>query len=341
LRPPIVPMLARPVDALPGPDSCAGGCAYEPKFDGWRCIVFRQRRGAYLQSRAGRPLAGFFPEIARICREVLPVGVVVDGELVVWEPEAGRTSFALLQRRVSAGRRVLQFARQHPAHLVVFDLLQMGELPVLEAPLVDRRGRLAALLGDAPNQLTLCPQTVERDRTVEWFATMTSAGVEGLVIKALSSAYQPGRRGWSKYRSKTTTEAIVGGVIGSISQPEALLLGRLDAQDRLRYVASRPHASAHPGTACRARGGAHARGPAAARRRHRPSVVTAAARLVDRTARRHRTAELPSGQAGRRRGSPGRHRVRVRPMAPHGPSRSHQTRHVNRRGPTDRTGRGP
>jgi hypothetical protein len=193
LRPPIVPMLARPVDALPGPDSCAGGCAYEPKFDGWRCIVFRQRRGAYLQSRAGRPLAGFFPEIARICREVLPVGVVVDGELVVWEPEAGRTSFALLQRRVSAGRRVLQFARQHPAHLVVFDLLQMGELPVLEAPLVDRRGRLAALLGDAPNQLTLCPQTVERDRTVEWFATMTSAGVEGLVIKALSSAYQPGR----------------------------------------------------------------------------------------------------------------------------------------------------
>src|SRR5215211_7466866 len=151
-------MLARPVNALPAADACAGGCAYEPKFDGWRCLVFRNRGNVYLQSRSGRPLASYFPEIARRCRQALPDGVVVDGELVAWEPVPGRTSFALLQRRVSAGRRVLQLARQHPAHLVVFDLLQADGQPLLGAPLVDRRGRLATLLSQAPDQVTLCPQ---------------------------------------------------------------------------------------------------------------------------------------------------------------------------------------
>jgi ATP-dependent DNA ligase len=235
LHPPIEPMLARPVRRVPTPDGCAGGCAYEPKFDGWRCLVFRQR-GAYLQSRAGRPLAGYFPEIARICREALPAGLVVDGELVVWEPDRGRTSFALLQRRVSAGRRLLQVAVAHPAHLVVFDLLQADGETLLDAPLADRRARLADMVAKAPEQLTLCPQTIDRERALEWFSTWTSAGVEGLIIKGLAGRYRPGRRGWLKYRSKTTTEAIVAGVIGSISDPEALLLGRFDHQDRLRYV---------------------------------------------------------------------------------------------------------
>jgi ATP-dependent DNA ligase len=229
-------MLARPVDALPVPAACAGGCAYEPKFDGWRCLVFVQPRGVYLQSRAGRPLARYFPEIARICRQVLPAGTVIDGELVVWEPAGGRTSFTLLQRRVSAGRRVLHLAMQHPAHLVVFDLLQADGQPLLDTPLADRRARLAALLANAPGQLALCPQTTEQHRAVEWFTAWTSTGIEGLIIKGLASRYRPGRRGWSKYRSKTTTEAIIAGVLGSTSDPHALLLGRFDHQDRLRYV---------------------------------------------------------------------------------------------------------
>ena len=236
LRPPIEPMLAGPVDALPAPDACHGGCAYEPKFHGFRCLVFRHGRGVYLQSRAGCPLAGYLPDIARICRDALPAGVVVDGELVVWAPEHGRTSFALLQRRVSAGRRVVQFAMQHPAHLVLFDVLQAGRKPLLDAPLADRRARLAALLATAPDQLTLCPQTVECDQAADWFTALTVAGVEGLVIKGLAASYQPGRRGWSKYRSKATTEAIVGGVTGSITEPHALLLGRFDHRCQLRYV---------------------------------------------------------------------------------------------------------
>jgi ATP-dependent DNA ligase len=229
-------MLAGPVDALPAPEACAGGCAYEPKFDGWRCLVFCQPRGVYLQSRAGRPLAGYFPEIARICRQVLPADVVIDGELVVWEPEGGRTSFALLQRRVSAGRRVLRLAMQHPAHLVVFDLLQADGQPLLDTTLADRRARLAALLAEAPDQLALCPQTTQLSQAIEWLTAWTSAGVEGLVIKGLAGRYQPGRRGWSKHRFKTTTEAIIAGVIGSASDPHALLLGRFDHHDRLRYV---------------------------------------------------------------------------------------------------------
>lgn len=229
-------MLAKPVDTLPAADACAGGCAYEPKFDGWRCLVFRHRGEVYLQSRSGRPLGGYFPEIARLCRQALPDGAVVDGELVAWEPVSGRTSFALLQRRVSAGRRVLQLARQHPAHLVVFDLLQADGQPLLGAPLVDRRGRLANLLSQAPDQVTLCPQTTKRFEAVEWCTEWTTGGVEGLVIKGLTSRYRPGRRGWSKYRSRTAIEAVVGGVTGTTRAPDALLLGRLDHQDRLRYV---------------------------------------------------------------------------------------------------------
>jgi ATP-dependent DNA ligase len=236
LRPPIQPMLAKPVRALPPPEACAGGCAYEPKFDGWRCLVFSQPHGVYLQSRAGRPLAGYFPEIARVCHQVLPADMVIDGELVVWEPERGRTSFTLLQRRVSAGRRVLRLAIQHPAHLVVFDLVQADGQPLLDTPLAHRRARLAALLAAAPAQLALCPQTTQPGQAIEWLTTWTGTGVEGLIIKGLASRYQPGRRGWSKYRSTTTTEAIIAGVIGSTGDPHALLLGRFDHQNRLRYV---------------------------------------------------------------------------------------------------------
>jgi ATP-dependent DNA ligase len=198
-------MLTRAVTALPEPSACAGGCGYEPKWDGWRVLLFKdQAAGAVtLQSRTGRDLTRYFPDLARIARGALPGGVVVDGELIVWEPDRRRMSFALLQRRVSAGqRRVLDLAIQYPAHLVVFDLLQAPpDLDVRNRPLRERRQLLEHLLADAPGQITLTPQTTDPEQAREWMTAWAPLGVEGMVIKGLGEAYRPGQRGWLKLRS--------------------------------------------------------------------------------------------------------------------------------------------
>lgn len=231
LRPPVEPMLARAVPAVPAAGDCPGGCVLEPKFDGFRALLFTGRDGAYVQSRAGRPLHGYFPDIVRISA-ALPPGVVLDGELVVWEGE--RTSFAQLQRRLSAGARLGDLARRHPAHLVAFDLLQLPDgRELLNRPLTERRAYLVELLAGAPAQLALCPQTADYTLAGQWLADWTAAGVEGLMVKGASGRYQPGRRGWSKYRHRSTTEAVVGGFTGAV---DTLLLGRYDEAGRLRYA---------------------------------------------------------------------------------------------------------
>jgi len=224
LTPPVEPMLASAVDRLP-----RGALAYEPKWDGWRVLLFRTADGVYLQSRTGKPLAGYFPEITRLARGHLPPGLVLDGELVIWEPGRGRTSFALLQRRVATSP--VREAYQNPAHLVAFDVLQVDGSELLAAPLVERRAALVAALADRPPQLAVCPQTTDADVAREWLDAWTDQGLEGLVIKSLTGTYQPGRRGWRKLRRRHTTEAIVAGLAGS-----SLLLARFDADGRLRYA---------------------------------------------------------------------------------------------------------
>ncbi|WP_027661442.1 ATP-dependent DNA ligase [Salinispora fenicalii] len=225
-------MLAAPVDIVPeGP-----GLVHEPKWDGWRMIAFRETEGPYLQSRAGRNLSSYFPDITQAIRSAVPPGVVLDGELIVWEH--GRTNFAQLQRRVTAGRDLPRLARECPAHYVLFDLLvDTGGQVILNLPLSQRRARLQRLLADAPPQLTLTPQTGDMRQVSDWLLHWTVAGVEGVVSKRLARRYEPGRRGWSKFRTRIVTEAIIGGVTGSISRPETLLLGRYDQRDRLRYTA--------------------------------------------------------------------------------------------------------
>lgn len=130
-------MLAAPVDIVPeGP-----GLVHEPKWDGWRMIAFRETEGPYLQSRAGRNLSSYFPDITQAIRSAVPPGVVLDGELIVWEH--GRTNFAQLQRRVTAGRDLSRLARECPAHYVLFDLLvDTGGEVILNLPLSQRRARL-------------------------------------------------------------------------------------------------------------------------------------------------------------------------------------------------------
>ena len=230
---PVQPMLAAPVEALPeGP-----GWVYEPKWDGWRAIAYLRPDAVVLQSRTGRPLAPYFPDITRALRASLPTGVILDGELIVWERDRDRTNFALLQQRVAAGARVLRMAREHPAHYVVFDLLRDADgTELLDTPLAERRPRLQALLADAPVELPLCPQTTDLAQARQWLTAWTAAGIEGVVAKRLDSAYQPSRRGWAKYRARSTTQAVVGGVTGTVADPETLLLGRFDAAGRLRYT---------------------------------------------------------------------------------------------------------
>jgi ATP-dependent DNA ligase len=234
MQPPIEPMFAASVDTLPR--SCSGGCAYEPKWDGWRVILFAARGRTFLQSRTGKPLADYFPDLMRVARIFLPSGVVLDGELIIWDRSRERTSFALLHRRITSGRALEREAADHPAHLVCFDLLQDLGGPQLNEPLATRRERLAALLADAPPQLALCPQTTDPEEALGWLEEWRPAGVEGLVVKGLATTYQPGRRSWAKLRALSTTEATIGGVTGSLAEPETLLLGMLDENDTLRYV---------------------------------------------------------------------------------------------------------
>lgn len=152
VRPPVEPMRAVAVRELPA------GLVYAPKWDGFRALAWVLEGRVLVQSRQLRDLTGYFPEIRRLLRG-LPVGTVLDGELVIWAADRGRTSFTALQGRVTAGRRLAREVRDRPAHNVVFDLLQddRGELTAL--PLRQRRARLEALLAAAPPHLQLCPQT--------------------------------------------------------------------------------------------------------------------------------------------------------------------------------------
>lgn len=236
LRPPIEPMLAKPVARLP-PGRRGDDLLLEPKFDGFRAVVFRLPKGIFVQSRTGRNLTAYFPDVARLLRRALPANTILDGELVVWEPERDRTSFTQLQRRLTAGAGVRQLAARYPATLVAFDLLQNPEgRSLLSLPLARRRALLAQVLADAPTALMLCPQTTSHAEADQWVAAWTAAGIEGLVAKNPAGRYTPGKRGWLKIKTRVGAEAVVGGVTGSVNRPEALLLGRFDGNGRFRYV---------------------------------------------------------------------------------------------------------
>ncbi|MFI0813523.1 ATP-dependent DNA ligase [Streptomyces echinatus] len=234
LSPPLEPMLARPVSALPASGRRA---VFEPKMDGYRVVVFAGP-APYLQSRWGAPLSGAFPEIARAAAS-LGVEAVVDAELVV-SSGAGRLDFAALQQRARRrGAGAERAAVEQPAHLVVFDLLEVEGAVLLTEPLHRRRTALEELF--AARRLSapwaLCPQTTDREAACAWLDPAWGAvGVEGVMIKDPASRYRPGARGWDKLRARTTAEAVIGAVTGTCHSPTSLLLGRFGASGRLRMV---------------------------------------------------------------------------------------------------------
>jgi len=237
LRWPVEPMRAAGARSLAAVRNYAP-VIYEPKFDGFRMICWSQNDGVRLQSRQATDLTNRFPDLAAALAAYLPAGVVVDGEAIIYDPDAGRTSFALLQRRLTAGRRAGKEASRHPANFVAFDLLRDTDgRELLNEPLSVRRTRLEQLFAGAGLQLPICPQTADRRLAQQWFANLTNAGVEGLVIKKTASRYRPGRAdGWTKVRARQTTEYVIGGVTGSLDQPTSLLLGRYDQHGVLRHV---------------------------------------------------------------------------------------------------------
>lgn len=335
LHRPVAPMLAAPVDVVPeGP-----GLVHEPKWDGWRAIAFREADGVYLQSRAGRNLTPYFPDITRAIRAAIPPGVVLDGELIVWE--RGRTNFAQLQRRVTAGRALLRLARECPAHYVLFDLLADADgRAILDLPLSQRRARLEQLLAVAPAQLTLTPQTADMRQVSDWLLHWTvAAGIEGVVSKRLAGRYEPGRRGWSKFRTRIVTNAIVGGVTGSIRN-HGNRTAR-SARPAGTTALHRPLPPAHHRPGHGAGGAAHTTAPCTPRH-DRPLMAAAAARILVRPTGATRTLAVCTGGPSRGGRDRRRRRVRAPTVAPPGPLRADPTGHVNlRRAATPRRGRRP
>ncbi|MFF2721393.1 ATP-dependent DNA ligase [Streptomyces sp. NPDC058011] len=245
------PMLAEPVNnpALPP------GWAAEPKWDGYRALLARYADGrVVIRSRRGTDMTAAFPEITRAAAS-LPAGVefAMDGELVVWEE--GRVAFERLQGRLNrTAAGAARMAAQWPAHYVAFDLLRLnGTDPDLTAkPYAARRAALEQLFTDQalPPPWTLCPSTTDPATAAEWL-DWSAVGMEGLVLKNLRGTYRPTTRAWRKYRVAHTSDAIIGAVSRSLTDPATALLGRYDQAGRLRYtgrstVLSRPLATALP-----------------------------------------------------------------------------------------------
>lgn len=215
------PMLARAVQTLPDPGGWPGGVAYEPKFDGYRALLFVDEGRCRVQSRRGHDITDAFPDIASAAAEQLPDGVVVDGELVVWGD--GAFDFAELQRRLVSRQRL---ARK-PAIFVAFDVLALSGADVRSWPLSRRREALELLLQGSAPPMELTPQTYEKQDAEQWLRDYAAGwvGIEGLVMKGLDSPYVSGRRDWLKLRIRDTGEVVVGAVTGPVSAPGCLVLG--------------------------------------------------------------------------------------------------------------------
>jgi ATP-dependent DNA ligase len=212
-------MLARTVTKLP----VGEGLRYEPKWDGFRSLV--TTGPVRIFSRSGRPVNRQWPELVSAL-DSLPAGLLLDGEIVCWLD--GGLSFDALLRRHLAGRdRARALARAEPAHFVAFDLLRAGGRDIAWRSLAYRREQLEQVFAaDHDPHLDLVWQTGDTGTAREWFEGLSGVGIEGVVIKDSRRAYSPGKRAWEKLKARTTTEAIVGGLVGSVHLPRALLLGR-------------------------------------------------------------------------------------------------------------------
>ena len=228
-------MLAKLAEELPA----GAGVLYEPKWDGFRAIIFRGGADVFIQSRDSRPLDRYFPDLHDTLLGTLPDGCVIDGEIVIATPHG--LDFDLLQLRLHpAASRVAKLAKETPASFVAFDVLAVDGRDLRAAPLRERRARLEKLLAGVKPPIYLTPITRDRDVAVDWLARFEGAGLDGVIAKPEDGIYEPGKRAMIKVKHARTADCVVAGFRwhknGSGTRVGSLLLGLYDDKGRLQHV---------------------------------------------------------------------------------------------------------
>lgn len=234
--PPFTPMLAKPVKNFP-----RGEVLFEPKWDGFRALIWRSGDEVEIGSRNTRPMTRYFPELVDAIRQNFPDPAVIDGEIILIDPaDPRRLNFDLLQQRIHpAVSRITKLSREMPASFVAFDLLDDGHTVWAERPFEERRAALEAALAEAKAPIFCTPATRDRDLAHEWFEQFEGAGLDGVIAKPLGDVYQEDKRVLSKIKHERTADCVVAGyrlykdtddAIGS------LLLGLYTAENTLNSV---------------------------------------------------------------------------------------------------------
>ena len=233
VMPPVSPMLAKSVPEIP-----TGALSYEPKWDGFRSIIFRDGDEVEIGSRNERPMTRYFPEVVEAVKANLPEKCVVDGEIVVVIGE--RLEFEVLQQRIHpAASRVKLLAVETPASFIAFDLLALGDTDHTKDSFEDRRTALEQALIDARAPIHLTPVTRDRETAQDWFSQFEGAGLDGVVAKPLAGTYQPDKRTMFKIKHQRTADCVVAGYRIHKSGPDSigsLLLGLYKDDDTLASV---------------------------------------------------------------------------------------------------------
>jgi len=228
-------MLAKLADELPA----AGDFLYEPKWDGFRAIVFRGEESVFIQSRDLRPLDRYFPELHAALLANLPAGLVVDGEIVIATPHG--LDFDALQLRLHpAASRVAKLAAETPASLVAFDVLAAEGRDLRGAPQSERRALLERVLVDIKRPIHLTPMTRDAAVALDWLSRFEGAGLDGVIVKPANGVYEPGKRAMIKVKHARTADCVVAGFrwhkAGRNELIGSLLLGLYDDRGRLHHV---------------------------------------------------------------------------------------------------------
>ena len=233
--PPLEPMLAKLTTEIPAGD----GWLYEPKWDGFRALIFFDGAEAYIQSRDLKPLARYFPELQASLQSVLPGPLILDGEVVIITDHG--LDFDALQMRIHpAESRVKKLAAETPASFVAFDMLADASDDLRQRPFSERRARLEEALAGVAAPAYLTPATGDTTTAREWFEQFEGAGLDGVIAKRLDCAYQPGLRAMAKIKHLRTADCVVAGLRWYKDMPEhavgSLLLGLYDDSGVLHHV---------------------------------------------------------------------------------------------------------
>jgi ATP-dependent DNA ligase len=235
VMPPVAPMLAKPAGAMPD-----GDYLFEPKWDGFRSIVFRDGDEVEIGSRNERPMTRYFPELVSAFAAGLPRRCVIDGEIVLPDFATGRLDFEALQLRLHpAASRVAMLAQATPAHFVAFDLLALDDEDYTQRPFGERRAALERALAGVRAPVHLTPITADREVAARWFTQFEGAGLDGLIAKERTVPYEPDKRLMVKIKHDRTADCVVAGYRPHKSGDDAigsLLLGLYRGNGELASV---------------------------------------------------------------------------------------------------------